>query len=135
MDTSLLDRQLSDFVHVMVTALRSGYSVRQIWEYLTEQAPEPTASLCRGILADLEAGRTYDEALANAQKAWPSPYLAQIVETFVQHQQIGGNLAFQLDPLVDQIYHEVGSDEAFYPEMRIQAKQLGAQLLDRVRDA
>ncbi|MBN1580674.1 MAG: type II secretion system F family protein [Anaerolineae bacterium] len=132
MDTTALDRQLSDFVHVLVTALRSGYTVRQTFEYLTTAAPEPTASVMKGWIADLEAGHTYDDGYARMCEAWPSPYLAQIIETIVKHQQVGGNLAFQLDPLVDQIYREIGTDGAFYPEMRIQAKQLGARLLDRV---
>lgn len=132
MDTTALNRQLSDFVHVLVTALRSAYTVRQTFEYLTTAAPEPTASVLKGWIADLEAGHTYDDAYAHMREVWPSPYLAQIVETIVKHQQVGGNLAVQLDPLVDQIYREVGTDEAFYPEMRIQAKQLGARLLDRV---
>ena len=132
MDTTALDRQLSDFVHLVVTALRSAYTVRQTFEHLANVAPEPTASALKGWVADLEAGHTYDDAYANMCAAWPSPYLAQIVETIVKHQQIGGNLAFQLDPLAEQIYQEVGTDEAFYPEIRIQAKQLGARLLDRV---
>jgi hypothetical protein len=75
----------------------------------------------------------YDEALANVQEAWPSPYLAQIVETIVRHQQIGGNLADQLDPLVEQIYGAVGTDEALYPEMRDLANAVEGPLPDRVR--
>jgi len=85
-------------------------------------------------MADLEAGRTYDEAFANVQAAWPSPYLTQIVETIVRHQQIGGKLADQLDPLGEQILKAVGTDEALYPEMRKLAYAIGGPLPKRVRE-
>jgi Flp pilus assembly protein TadB len=134
MDTTSLDRQLSDFVIVLGLALRSGYSLRQVIEAMSDRAPEPTASACKGWVADLEAGCTYDEAFANVQEAWPSPYLAQIVEAIVRHQQTGGNLAQQLDPLSEQIYQAVGSDEAFYPEMRHLANAVQGPLPDRARE-
>ena len=133
MDTALLDRQLSDFVYVLTLALRAGYSLRQVIEVMSDRAPEPTASVCKRWVADLETGCTYDEAFANVQEAWPSPYLAQIVETIVQNQQTGGNLAEQLDPLFEQIYQAVGTDEAFYPEMRHLADAVQGPLLDRAR--
>jgi Flp pilus assembly protein TadB len=134
MDTTSLDRQLSDFVCVLGMALRAGYSLRQAMEAMSDRAPEPTASVCRGWMADLEAGCTYDEAFANVQEAWPSPYLAQIIETIVRHQQTGGNLADQLDPLSEQIYQAVGTDEAFYPEMRNLANAVRGLLPDRAQE-
>jgi Flp pilus assembly protein TadB len=137
MDTTALDCQLSEFVYVLIKALRSGYSLRQSLEAMAESAPEPTASALKGWVTDLEAGCTYDEAFAHMQVAWPSPYLAQIVATIVatiaRNQESGGNLAAQLEPLAEQIYQAVGSDEAFYPEMRRQAEHLGGPLPDRVR--
>jgi Flp pilus assembly protein TadB len=134
MDTTALDRQLSDFVCVLIKALRSGYSLRQSLEAMAETAPEPTAGAFKGWLADLEAGCTYDEAFAHMQVTWPSPYLAQIVEAILRNQGSGGNPATQLEPLAEQIYQAAGSDEAFYPEMRRQAQQLGGPLPDRVRE-
>jgi tight adherence protein B len=133
MDTSALDRQLSDFLYVLVKALRSGYSLRQSLETITESAPEPTAGAFRGWLADLEAGCTYDEAFAHLQAAWPSPHLAQIVAAIARNQEVGGNLADQLEPLAESIHQAVGTDKAFYPEMRRQAEQLGGPLPKRVQ--
>jgi len=133
MGTTSLDRQLSDFVYMLGMALRAGYSLRQVLGTMVDRAPEPTASVCKGLVTDLEAGCTYDEAFAHMQEAWPSPYLAQIVKTIVRHQQIGGNLADQLDPLVEQIYRAVGTDEALYPEMRNLASAVEGPLPDRVR--
>lgn len=133
MDTTTLDRQLADCVFVLATALRAGYALRQCIEVMAQIAPEPTISVFQGLLADMEAGCTYDEAFANAQKNWPSPHLAQIIETIVQNQQAGDNLADQLAPLSKPIYQAVGTDEAFYPEMRRQAQELGNLLPDRVQ--
>lgn len=133
MDTTALDRQLGDLVYVLVTALRSAYTLRESLEVVAREGPEPTAGAFQGWLNDLEAGCTYNEAFANLQQAWPSPYLAQIVETIVQNQLSGGSLGNQLDPLSEQIYQAVGTDEAFYPVMRVQSQQLGRPLPDRVR--
>ena len=137
MNTAALDRQLSDIVYMLIKALRSGYSVRESLEALAETAPEPAASALKGWLADLESGCTYDEAFVNLQAVWPSPYLAQIVATIVatvpRSQGSGGNLATQLEPLAEQIYQAVGTDQAFYPEMRRQAERLGGPLPDRVQ--
>ena len=133
MDTTALDRQLSDGVYVLATALRAGYTLRQSLEAMAQVAPEPTASLFQGVLADLEAGCTYDEAFAKVQETWPSPHLAHIIETIAQNQRAGGNLADQLAPLSELIYQAVGSDEAFYPAMRLQAQELGNKLPDRVQ--
>jgi Flp pilus assembly protein TadB len=134
MDTSALDRQLSDFLYVLIKALRSGYGLRQSLEMVAENAPEPTTGAFQGWLADLEAGCTCDEAFAHLRAAWPSPHLAQIVDTIVRNQQTGGNLPAQLEPLAERIYQAVGTDEAFYPEMRRQAEQLGGPLPGRVRE-
>ena len=87
MDTTALDRQLGDLVYLLVKALRSGYSLRQCVAVVAETAPEPASSALHGWQADLEAGRTHEEALANLRVAWPSPYLAQIVETIKQNQE------------------------------------------------
>jgi Flp pilus assembly protein TadB len=115
-------------------ALRAGYSLRQAMEAMSDRAPKPTASVCRGWIADLEAGCTYDEAFANLQAAWPSPYLAQIIEAIVRQQGTGGNLADQLDLLSEQIYQAVGTDEALYPEMRSLANAVGGRLPERARE-
>jgi Flp pilus assembly protein TadB len=134
MDTTALDCQLSDFVYVLIKALRSGYSLRQSLEAMAESAPEPMASTLKGWVADLEAGCTDDEAFAHMQVAWPSPHLAQVVATIARNQESGGNLAAQLEPLGERIYQAAGTDKAFYPEMRRQAEQLGGPLPDRVRE-
>jgi len=133
MDTTSLDRQLGDLIYVLVKALRSGYSLRESVRIMAETAPEPLSCALQGWQADLEAGHTHEEALAKLRIAWPSPYLAQIVETVLQNQGGGSPLADQIAPLSEQIYAAVGSDEAFYPEMRRQAECLGGPLPDRVR--
>jgi Flp pilus assembly protein TadB len=133
MDTSALDRQLSDLVYVLIKALRAGYSLQQSLEAVGESAPEPTAGALKGWLADLDAGCTYDKAFAHMQAAWPSPHLKQIADAIVRDQETGGNLAAQLEPLAERIYQAVGTDKAFYPEMRRQAEQLGGPLPERVR--
>lgn len=132
-DTLALNRQLGDMVWSIVVALRSGYSLRQSLEVIAQEGPEPTAGMCRRLIQDLDKGLSFDQAWADLKATWPSPYLTRIVETLQEHRQVGGNLATLLDPLVQEIRQAAGSDGAFYPAMREQARQLGARLPEYAR--
>ena len=130
-DTLSFDRQMGDLVWSLVTGLRAGYSIRQVIEVLAITAPEPSASAFRQLDADLKAGLSLADGFVNFQEAVPSHHLAQVIAVIQAHRQMGGNLADQLEPLVEGILAEVGSDGAFYPAMRQQSEQLGAQLPPR----
>ncbi len=132
-DTLALDRQLGDMVWSVTVALRSGFSVRQGMEMIAQEGPEPTASMCRQMIQDLDKGLSFDQVWADLKATWPSPYMTRIVETMQEQLRVGGNLATLLDPLVQEIRQTAGSDGAFYPAMREQARQLGAQLPEYAR--
>ena len=67
-------------------------------------------------------------------KAVPSKYLKQVVAVIEEQRKSGGHLASMLEPLVDDILKQVPSDGAFYPAMRKEAQDLGAQVPDRARE-
>ena len=133
-DTVSFDRQAGDLVWSMVTGLRAAYSLPQVIEAMSVNAPEPTASAFKRLHADLTAGLSLEQGLANLHKSVPSKYLAQVIAVIQEQRQTGGNLGELLAPLADSILQQAPSDGTFYPAMRVEAKTLGAALPERARE-
>jgi len=131
--TIAFDRQMGDLVWSIVTGLRAAYSLPQVIEVMALNAPEPTASALKRLDADLKAGISLEDGLARLHKAIPSQHLAQVIAVIQEQRQTGGNLGDLLEPLVDEILKTASSDGAFYPAMRQEAEQLGAQVPERAR--
>lgn len=125
-----LDQQLADLTWSIATGLRAGYSLRQVFEALAVEAPEPAASACKCLLAELDQGVDQTTALANWQRAIPSAALARLAEVLKRPEQ-SGSLADLLDPLSEDLLRACGSDPAFYAPMRREAEQLGAKVPER----
>lgn len=125
------ERQLADFVWMMTTALRAAYDIRDVFEQLAAEAPEPTASACAQVVADLNNGLTYEEAFANWQEAVQSAYLDELVAAILKHRHALANL---LDPIGEVILNEAGTDGAFYPAMRRLAQRVGASPPQRAQE-
>jgi tight adherence protein B len=134
-DTTSFDRQLADMVWMMTTALRAGYPIRQVFEQLASEAPEPAASACAQVVADLNSGLPLNQALTNWQQVVPSIYLGDVVTAILKHQQTGGNLPTVLEPVGETILGKVGTDTAFLPAMRRLAQSVGASLPQRARES
>jgi tight adherence protein B len=130
-DTTSFDRQLADMVWIMITALRAGYSIRQVFEQLASEAPEPAASACAHVVADLNSGLSLNQALTNWQQTVPSIYLADVVTAIQKHQQTEGNLPAMLEPISEDILGKVGTDTAFWPAMQRLARSVDASLPHR----
>ena len=133
MGTAALDRQMGDVLWMIKCALLSAYTLRQAFEGLAGAEPEPAASMCRQVVADLQQRVTIDEALARVQEAYPSPYLARFAQAIQRHGVAGGTLARSLGAIADEALAEVGSDRALYPRLRYTAMVLGATIPERAR--
>lgn len=123
-----LDRQLGDLIWSISCGMRAGYSVREVFQALAAEAPEPAASAARRLLAALESGVSFEAALRDWKDALPSPALARLADLLALHHQAGGNLADLIDPLGEELLRDLGSDPAFYAPMRRQAQALGAEV-------
>jgi Flp pilus assembly protein TadB len=132
-NTRSFDHQLADIVWIMVTALRAGYSLRQVFEKLAAEAHEPAAGACAQVVADLSSGLSLDQALTNWQKAVPSIYLREVVSTILKYRQDGGNLADMLEPVGEDILARVGTDESLLPMMQAFAHSIEASPPQRNR--
>jgi len=126
------DRQLADVVAMLSIALRAGYTLPQIFESLASKAPEPAAGACARITADLKSGISLDQALTNWQKNVPSTYLPEVITVIKKHAQASGQLANQLDPMIDEILAKAGTDGSFYPALRRLTQAVGAKLPPRI---
>ena len=133
-DTAAFDRQAGDLVWMIVTGLLAAYSLPQVIEAISLEAPEPTASAFKRLHTELTSGLPLEQGLANLLKAVPSKHLAQVVAVIEEQRKSGGHLAWMLEPLVDDILKQVPSDGSFYPAMRREAEQLGATVPERARE-
>jgi hypothetical protein len=132
-ETNAFDRQLGDAVWMLMTGLFAGYSLKQTLQALAKETPEPVASAFRQLSSELEAGLPLDEACEKLKKAIPSAHLAEVLQVIQQQQKMGGNLAWMLKPVGEKILEQAGSDPALYQAMRVQAKELGAQVPERAK--
>ena len=132
--TLAYDRQMGDLVWSIMTGLLAAYSLPQVIEAISLEAPEPTASAFKRLHAELTSGLPLEQGLANLIKAVPSKHLAQVVAVIEEQRKSGGNLAWLLAPLADEILKQAPSDGSFYPAMRREAANLGASLPDRARE-
>lgn len=129
--STALDLQLGDLAWCIATGLRAGYSLPQVFEAISIEAPEPAASACKLLVTELQKGADMKTALSNWKQALPSPALSRLVGVLDQPCEIDGFLADQLDPLSEEFLAQYGSDPAFYPSMRREAEQLGAEVPGR----
>jgi Flp pilus assembly protein TadB len=112
MDTATFDHQLSNTIRSMIVLLRSGYSVKQCANLLADHAPEPTASVFKNFVSDLENGKNIFDAFEELHKRVPSDLLATVVSVMLKQRAEGGNLADRLEPVALAIEDEAGDDEA-----------------------
>ncbi len=134
MDLNVLEQQLGDFTWCISTGLRAGYNLKQTFEALADQAPEPAVQICQHMLADLNRGVSLQAALGNLKAAFPSAALGRLVDACLQHQS-ESSLAELLDSLSGEMVRQYGSDPAFHAVMRQEAETLGASLPARLISA
>jgi hypothetical protein len=131
-DTTTFDRQLGDLVWMIINGLRAGYNLKQVFEALSKEVPEPAASAFKRLHADLSAGLTLDEAFANLKRAVPSKHLADVLAVIQGHYP-DWETSNLLEPLSEKIIAQAGSDPALYAAMHRQAKNLGASVPERAK--
>jgi Flp pilus assembly protein TadB len=110
-DIPAFDSQLGNAVTAMSLLRRAGYSVKQCFEQIAAQAPEPLASIFKSFLDDLSIGQATPEALDALLKRAPSDHLRAVINTMNEQRQTGGNLAVMLEPFGPSIRNTAGSDE------------------------
>jgi Flp pilus assembly protein TadB len=130
-DTTTFDRQLGDVCWMITIGLCADYPLKQVFEALSKELPEPAVSAFKRLHADLSPGLSLDQALANLQRVMPSKHLADML-VIIQAKRQGWETANLLEDLSEQLIAQVGIDPALYTAMQLQAEALRASVPERI---
>ena len=95
--------QLPDNLQVIASALRAGHSLVGAMSVVVEDAPEPTKSEFRRVIADERLGVPLEDALEVVVHRMDSRELAQVALVAALQRRTGGNSAEVLDRVTDVI--------------------------------
>jgi tight adherence protein B len=95
--------QLADSIQVVASAMRTGNSFAGAIAQLVENAPEPTASEFRRVIADERLGVPIEQALGTIVERMQNRDLQQVTLVSVIQRETGGNGAEALDRVVGNI--------------------------------
>jgi tight adherence protein B len=95
--------QLADSIQAVTSAMRTGNSFIGALSQLVEDAPEPTATEFRRVIADERLGVPLDTALARMVDRMQNSDLQQVGLVTVIQRETGGNGAEALDRVVGNI--------------------------------
>ena len=93
------NNQLSDALNLLVNGLRSGYSMLQAMEAVSEELPPPISVEFARVVQEVALGLSYEEALDNLVRRIRSDDLELMVTAINVQHEVGGNLAEILDTI------------------------------------
>jgi tight adherence protein B len=99
----LFAEQLPDNLQVLASALRAGHSFIGALSVVVEDAPEPSRSEFRRVIADEQLGVTLDQALHVVVERMENRELEQVSLVAALQRQSGGNTAEVLDRVTETI--------------------------------
>src|SRR5205085_6940130 len=95
--------QLPDNLQVLASALRAGHSFVGALSVVVEDAPEPSRSEFRRVVADEQLGVPLEDALHVVVERMANRELEQVALVGALQRQTGGNTAEVLDRVTDTI--------------------------------
>jgi tight adherence protein B len=99
----LFAEQLPDNLQVLASALRAGHSFIGALSVVVEDAPEPSRSEFRRVVADEQLGVSLDDALHVVVERMENRELEQVALVAALQRQSGGNTAEVLDRVTETI--------------------------------
>jgi tight adherence protein B len=99
----LFAEQLPDNLQVLASALRAGHSFVGALSVVVEDAPEPSRSEFRRVIADEQLGVSLDAALHVVVERMENRELEQVALVAALQRQSGGNTAEVLDRVTETI--------------------------------
>ena len=83
----------------MASALRTGYSLQMAFEAVVEDLKTIVAQEFKNVLAEMEVGQNFEEALKKMLERVDTPELRLFISSVIIQRESGGNLAELLDNL------------------------------------
>lgn len=113
------EQQLPDTLSLWVNALRSGYSVLQAMEAISNDAPEPTQDEFKRVVKEVQLGIDMDRALEHMVERIESEDLDLVVTAVNIQSEVGGNLA----EILEVISHTIRERIKLKGEIRVLTSQ------------
>lgn len=85
----------------IIGSLKAGFSFLQSLQMVAEESDSPIKEEIGFVLKLIQYGTSMEEALIEWKKRMPSEDLDLLVEAILIQRQVGGNLAFLLEKIVD----------------------------------
>ncbi|GGD00186.1 secretion system protein [Thalassobacillus devorans] len=85
----------------IIGSLRAGFSFPQSLQMVGEESYSPIKEEVQHVLKAMQYGTSIEEALVDWKKRMPSDDLSLLVEAILIQRQVGGNLAYLLDKIVE----------------------------------
>lgn len=95
--------QLLEMVNFISSSLRAGYSLMQSLNAVTEKSPDPVSSEFKQVIAEINIGKTYEEAFNNLMERNPTEEIDLISTAIILNKEIGGNLTYILDTVSETL--------------------------------
>lgn len=100
---SRFNNQLADALLIMANSLRSGFSLLQAMEMVSQEMPEPISSEFRFALREMTYGTATEMALQHLSERVGSSDLDLLVTAILIQRQVGGNLSEVLQNIHETI--------------------------------
>ncbi|SFK04814.1 tight adherence protein B [Halobacillus dabanensis] len=92
---------LPGMITSIIGSLRAGFSFPQSLQMVAEESYSPIKDEVQIVLKSMQYGTSLEEALIEWKKRLPSEDLSLLVEAILIQRQVGGNLAYLLDKIVE----------------------------------
>ncbi|WP_077623194.1 type II secretion system F family protein [Sediminibacillus massiliensis] len=98
-------KQFNEGLPGMITSingsLRAGFSLLQSLQMIAEEAYSPIKEEVQYVLKTMQYGTSLEDALVDWKRRMPSEDLDLLVEAVLIQRQVGGNLAYLLDKILE----------------------------------
>ena len=111
--------QLGDTITLLANSLRSGFSIVQSMETVSQQLPDPIAGEFHRVTQEIGLGLHYEQALNNMLRRMPSDDLDLMITAINIQSKVGGNLA----EILDTIGHTIRERVRIKGEIRVLTAQ------------
>lgn len=111
--------QLSDAINLLANGLRSGYSLLQAMDSVSQELPNPMSYEIRRVVQEVGLGIPYQRAFSNLLRRMPSDDLDLMITAINIQHEIGGNLA----EILETIGHTIRERVRIKGEIRVLTAQ------------
>lgn len=94
---------LQDMITTIIGSLRAGFSFPQALKTVVQESENPIRDEMETVLKEMQYGATMEDALYHLKERMPSKDLDLMVQSILIQRQIGGNLAYILETIVQTI--------------------------------